>query len=59
MHQTQGHPYTQKKKKTVMDIKAQVGSNTVIVEDLNTPWSPISRSSDKRSTKKLQSFSTY
>jgi hypothetical protein len=43
MHQTQGHPSTLKN--TLMDIRAQIDINRVIVGDLNTPLSPIDRSS--------------
>jgi hypothetical protein len=42
VHQTQEHPKT---KQTIMDLRAQIDPNTVIVGDLNTPLSPINRSS--------------
>jgi hypothetical protein len=44
---------------TLMAPRAQVDPNTVIVGDLNTPLSQISKSSDERLTKKLQSYSTH
>jgi exonuclease III len=42
------HPATEK---TLMDLRAQTDPNTVIVGDLNTPLSPIGRSSGKKINK--------
>jgi exonuclease III len=50
MHQTQGHPSTLKKK-TLMALRAQIDANTAIVGDLNTPLSPIDRSSRQKINK--------
>jgi exonuclease III len=50
MHQTQVHPSILKKK-TLMALRAQINTNTVIVGDLNTPLSPIDRSSRQKINK--------
>jgi exonuclease III len=42
-----------------MALRAQIDTNTVIVGDLNTPPSPIDRSSRQKITKKLQSYYTH
>jgi exonuclease III len=39
------------KKKTLMALRAQINTNTVIVGDLNTPLSPIDRSSRQKINK--------
>jgi hypothetical protein len=54
MHQTQGNPSTlkkKKKKKPLMVLRAQIDTNTMIVGDLNTPLSPIDRSSRQKINK--------
>jgi hypothetical protein len=49
MHQTQGHPYTFKKKeRNLMALRAQADPNTVIMRDLNTPLTPVDRSFRKK-----------
>jgi hypothetical protein len=40
-----------KKKKTVMDLRAQINPNRLIVEDLDTPLSPMDRSSRQNTDK--------
>jgi exonuclease III len=40
-------------KHTLKDLKTYINSNKVIVGDLNSPLSPIDRSSNKKSIKKL------
>jgi hypothetical protein len=49
MHQTQGHPSTLKK--TLMALRAQIDTTTIIVGDLNNPLSPIDRSSRQKINK--------
>jgi hypothetical protein len=49
MHQTQGQQSTLKK--TLMALTAQIDPNTVIVVDLNTPLSPIDRTSRQKINK--------
>jgi hypothetical protein len=44
-----GAPKYIKKKKTLMYLKTQIDTNTVIVGDLNTPLSSIDRSIDRSS----------
>jgi hypothetical protein len=53
MHQTQGHPSTKKKKKkkTLMALRAQIDTNTVIMGEMNTPQSPIDKSSRQKINK--------
>jgi hypothetical protein len=41
-------------KHTLKDLKTYINSNTVIVGNLNTPLSPIDRSSEQKSIKKSQ-----
>jgi hypothetical protein len=45
------HPATLKKKQTLMVLRAQIDTNTVIVGYLNTPLSPIDRSSRQKISK--------
>jgi hypothetical protein len=40
-------------KHTLKDLKTYIDSNTVIVEDLNTPLSPIDRSSKQKINKEI------
>jgi hypothetical protein len=64
MHQTQGHPsiFKKKKKKTLKVLREQIDPYSVIVGDLNTPLSPIDRSSrqkiDKDDSELLHMFYT-
>jgi hypothetical protein len=39
-------------KHTMKDLKTYINSNTVVVGDVNTPLSPIDRSSQQKSIKK-------
>jgi sugar/nucleoside kinase (ribokinase family) len=50
MHQIQEHPYTLKKK-TLMALREQRDTNTVVVGDLNTPLSLVDRSSREKISK--------
>jgi hypothetical protein len=47
------------KKIPLIVLGAQIDTNTMIVEDLNTPLSPTDRSSRQRSTNKFESCSTH
>jgi hypothetical protein len=42
-----------------MDLKAQIDPNTVVVEDLNTPLTPIDWLSRQKINKKPQNFYTH
>jgi hypothetical protein len=60
MNQAQGYPSklktattTTTTKKTLMALRAQRDSNTVIVGELNTPLSPIDRSSRQKINKEI------
>jgi exonuclease III len=46
-----GAPTYIKKKKTLMALRAQIDANAVIVGDLNTPLSPVDRSSRQKINK--------
>jgi exonuclease III len=52
MHQTQGHPSTLIR--TLMALRTQTDTNTVIVGDLNTLLSPIDRSSRQKINKETR-----
>jgi hypothetical protein len=56
MYKTQGHPSAIK---TLMDLRASIHLNTVIVGDLNTTLSLIDRSYRQKVKKKFQNYSTH
>ena len=41
-------------KQTLTDIKGEIGSNTIIVGDFNTPLTPMNRSSKQKINKETQ-----
>ena len=45
---------TQYIRQTVTDIKGEIDSNTIIVGDFNTPFTPVERSSKQKITKETQ-----
>ena len=53
MYSTQEHPNTSKKK-ILGDFKKDIESNTIIVEDFNTPLSKMDRFYKRKSTKILR-----
>ena len=42
-------------RQTLTDIKGEIHSNTIIVEDFNTPLTPMDRSSKQKINKETQS----
>ena len=42
-------------RQTLKDIKGEIDSNTIIVEDFNTPLTPMDRSSKQKANKEHKS----